>query len=270
MSEKNRPLQQLSSNSISAKELARSLGLVKKGPSSSDRQKCRAKEMKQRQYFSYLIVLDFESTCWKDKKMNYAPEIIEFPAVLLNTNSGEIESEFHMYVQPQEHTKLIDFCKELTGITQAQVDGGVPIGTCLMLFGHWLQEMKDKRGFKFPCENGQKQDQENNTDHWIKWCTFVTWSDWDLGTCLKNECNRKQLRTPHSMRSWIDLRATYRNFYCRKPQGLAGALQDLGIKFSGREHSGLDDARNTARLAWRMISDGCVMQITKSLDGVCT
>ena len=44
--------------------------------------------------------------------------IVEFPTVLLNTNSGEIESEFHMYVQPQEHTKLSDFCKELTGITQ--------------------------------------------------------------------------------------------------------------------------------------------------------
>ena len=44
--------------------------------------------------------------------------IVEFPAVLLNTNSGEIESEFHMYVQPQEDTKLSDFCKELTGITQ--------------------------------------------------------------------------------------------------------------------------------------------------------
>ena len=39
--------------------------------------------------------------------------------------------------------------------------------------------------------------------------------DWDLGTCLKNECNRKQLRTPHSMRSWIDLRATYR-VSCKK------------------------------------------------------
>ena len=33
---------------------------------------------------------------------------------------------------------------------------------------------------------------------------------------------------------------------------------------------GLDDARNTARLAWRMVSDGCVMQITKSTDGVIT
>lgn len=43
---------------------------------------------------------------------------VEFPAVLLNTSSGEIESEFHRYVQPQEHTKLSEFCKELTGITQ--------------------------------------------------------------------------------------------------------------------------------------------------------
>lgn len=32
--------------------------------------------------------------------------------------------------------------------------------------------------------------------------------------------------------------------------------------------SGLDDSRNTARLAWRMICDGCVMKITKSLDKV--
>ena len=31
---------------------------------------------------------------------------------------------------------------------------------------------------------------------------------------------------------------------------------------------GLHDARNTARLAWQMISDGCVMQITKSLQTV--
>ena len=34
--------------------------------------------------------------------------------------------------------------------------------------------------------------------------------------------------------------------------------------------SGLDDARNTARLAWRLICDGSIMQITKSIDGVNT
>ena len=31
---------------------------------------------------------------------------------------------------------------------------------------------------------------------------------------------------------------------------------------------GLDDARNTARLAWHMMKDGCVMQITKTLASV--
>jgi len=195
---------------------------------------------------------------------------VEFPAVLLNTSTGELESEFHMFVQPSEHRKLSEFCTELTGITQTQVDEGVPIGTCLMLFGRWLQEIGDKKGFKFPCDEVQKKDQKQHIESSAKWCTFVTWSDWDLGTCLKNECYRKQLRMPHPLRSWIDLRATYKTFYSRKPQGLAGALQDLGIKFSGREHSGLDDARNTARLAWRMVSDGCVMQITKSIDGVIT
>ena len=35
------------------------------------------------QYFAYLIVLDFESTCWKDKKMNYGPEISKLKTKIL-------------------------------------------------------------------------------------------------------------------------------------------------------------------------------------------
>ncbi|XP_015681728.1 ERI1 exoribonuclease 2 [Protobothrops mucrosquamatus] len=92
------------------------------------------------------------------------------------------------------------------------------------------------------------------------------YADWDLGICLHYECKRKQLRKPDILNSWIDLRATYKNFYSRRPQGLNGALKDVGILFQGREHSGLDDSRNTARLAWKMIRDGCVMKITKSID----
>ena len=62
----------------------------------------------------------------------------------------------------------------------------------------------------------------------------------------------------------------FQSFYGRKPHGLSGALEDLGIHFSGRQHSGLDDARNTAKLTWKMIQDGCVMKVTKCLDGVGT
>ena len=43
---------------------------------------------------------------------------VEFPAVLLNTGNGEIEEEFHYYVQPSENPILSEFCKKLTGITQ--------------------------------------------------------------------------------------------------------------------------------------------------------
>ncbi|NXP24631.1 ERI2 exoribonuclease, partial [Scytalopus superciliaris] len=211
------------------------------------------------QRFAFLIVLDFEATCWGDGERRGA-EIIEFPAVLLNTSTGEIESEFHTYVQPQEHPILSKFCTELTGITQNQVDEGVPLNICLSQFMKWIQKIQKEKKIIFST------DTESNFTSEAKACTFVTWTDWDLGVCLQYECKRKQLRKPDILNSWIDLKATYRAYYNRKPKGLNGALQDLGIAFVGREHSGLDDSRNTARLAWRLICDGCVLKVTKSLD----
>ncbi|NWT18853.1 ERI2 exoribonuclease, partial [Vireo altiloquus] len=184
----------------------------------------------------------------------------EFPAVLLNTSTGEIESEFHMYVQPQENPILSEFCTGLTGITQNQVDEGVPLNICLSQFLKWIEKIQKEKKIIFTTDS-----QCNSTSE-AKACAFVTWTDWDLGVCLHYECKRKQLRKPEILNSWIDLKATYRAFYNRKPKGLNGALQDLGIAFEGREHSGLDDSRNTARLAWRLICDGCVLKVTKSLD----
>ncbi|NWS05453.1 ERI2 exoribonuclease, partial [Motacilla alba] len=185
---------------------------------------------------------------------------VEFPAVLLNTSTGAIESEFHMYVQPQEHPILSKFCTELTGITQNQVDQGVPLNICLSQFLKWIKKIQKEKKIVFST------DSQSNSTLEAKACAFVTWTDWDLGVCLHYECKRKQLRKPDILNSWIDLKATYRTFYNRKPKGLNGALQDLGIAFEGREHSGLDDSRNTARLAWRLICDGCVLKVTKSLD----
>ncbi|XP_068100909.1 ERI1 exoribonuclease 2 isoform X2 [Hyperolius riggenbachi] len=246
---------------MSTKQLAKELGLIRRSSKLSVNNR-NGSSPKSRQFFQYLIIIDFESTCWKDIK-HYGQEIIEFPAVLLNTSSGEIESEFHTYVQPQEHPILSNFCTELTGISQQQVDDGVPLKICLSQFSNWIQKLQNDKGIIFPSvlPNQATSDQ--------KICAFVTWSDWDLGVCLLYECKRKQLRKPDILNSWIDLRLTYKLFYNRKPKGLNGALQDVGIEFSGREHSGLDDSRNTARLAWRMICDGCVMKITKSLDKLC-
>ncbi|TRY86150.1 hypothetical protein DNTS_030209 [Danionella cerebrum] len=185
--------------------------------------------------------------------------VIEFPAVLLNVSSGAIEAEFHSFVQPQERPTLSLFCTELTGISQDQVDSAPPLQVCLSRFSRWLQRLQDERGVAFDSSSSVSSHHP---------CAFVTWSDWDLGVCLLYECKRKQLRVPPALGCWIDLRATYRLFYNRKPKGLRGALLDLGIEFSGREHSGLVDARNTALLAWRMICDGCVMTLTRSMKRV--
>ncbi|XP_072022118.1 ERI1 exoribonuclease 2-like [Amphiura filiformis] len=239
----------------STKELARKLGLLRKRSCTSQQSRDLKKAGRTCQMFSYLVVIDFESTCWKDKK-NVGQEIIEFPAVLLNTSTGEVESEFHTYVLPEENPILSDFCTEFTGITQAQVESGPPVRVCLSQFSRWLRKLEVEKGIAY---NTTQDDSK-------KLCTFVTWSDWDLAICLHYECRRKQLVKPPALTSWIDLRATYKNYYQRKPQGLHGALQDVGIEFSGRQHSGLDDSRNTAKLAWRMICDGCVMKITRTMQ----
>ncbi|MBN3287413.1 PARN ribonuclease, partial [Polyodon spathula] len=235
------------------------LGLIRRRSGASS--PCTLKRSGAEQFFSYLIVIDFESTCWREKN-HYGQEIIEFPAVLLNTTNGQIDSEFQTYVQPQEHPTLSEFCTELTGIKQSQVEAGVPLRICLSQFSRWLQKLQQEKNVVFVT------DLSGLCAPSAKPCAFVTWSDWDLGVCLQYECKRKQLRKPPVLNRWIDLRATYKLFYNRMPKGLSGALQDLGIEFCGREHSGLDDARNTASLAWRMITDGCVMKVTKSLDRV--
>ena len=56
--------------------------------------------------------------------------------------------------------------------------------------------------------------------------------------CLQYECRRKQIRKPLYFDQWIDLRIVYKQFYDRKPSGLCGSLEDLGIPFTGREHCG--------------------------------
>ncbi|CAI9735367.1 ERI1 exoribonuclease 2-like [Octopus vulgaris] len=209
----------------STKELARELGFLRKRLLTSPANK-KVKRHKIKQTFDYLIVMDFESTCWSDTKLK-PQEIIEFPAVLLNTSTGIIVAEFQQYVMPEECPTLSKFCQELTGISQHQVDNGVPLRLCLKIFKDWLKKLSREKGIKF---SPIQEDQSGLT-------TFVTWSDWDLSLCLRNECRRKQLWKPVELNQWIDLRATYKNFYSRKPNGLNGALQELGISFQGRQHS---------------------------------
>ncbi|XP_054089582.1 ERI1 exoribonuclease 2 isoform X2 [Zeugodacus cucurbitae] len=210
------------------------------------------------QRYKYLICIDFEATCWVDQ----APpqwresEVIEFPAILVNMQTGKVEAEFHKYVMPIESPKLSAYCTELTGIKQQQVDNGIPLQTAIMMFQEWLRKELRARNLQLP-----KMSKDKMTGN----CAFVSWTDWDFGICLTKECQRKRLKKPSYFNQWIDLRAIYRAWYKYKPLNFADAISHVGLAFEGRQHSGLDDARNLAALAYKMACDGAPLAITKDL-----
>ena len=237
------------------KELALELGLVH-NPTNH-----RPDYPKKRvQIFDYFIIIDFESTCWENKENQpHKNEIIEFPAVLMNAVNGEIEDTFHHYVMPTKGWNLSDFCKKLTGISQETVNNSSPLGAIMRLFSKWVDKLKTEKDIEINSSEIIDAGE-------IKTATYITWSDWDLGTMLNHECRQKGIYKASHFNRWNDLRATYRTFYNTRPQGLNGALSERGIMFSGRQHSGIDDAKNTARLAFKMITDGCCIRVTKDLS----
>lgn len=81
-----------------------------------------------------------------------------------------------------ESPKLSDFCIKFTGITQETIDKcSVPLRIGLILFGKWLKESIDKYELVLP---------KTNAKYPLGTTAFLTWSDWDLGTCLAKECER--------------------------------------------------------------------------------
>ncbi|ESR39696.1 hypothetical protein CICLE_v10027071mg, partial [Citrus x clementina] len=180
------------------------------------------------QGFEYYVVIDFEATC--DKERNLHPQgIIEFPSVVVSGVTGDIIACFQTYVRPTFDPLLTDFCKELTGIQQHQVDNGVTLGEALYFHDKWLLQM----GL-------------SNTNF-----SVVAWSDWDCQVMLESECRIKKIQKPAYFNRWINLRVP-----------ISKAVE---LVWHGRAHWGLDDSINMARFLAVIMQRGFKFSITKSL-----
>ncbi|KAJ4841598.1 hypothetical protein Tsubulata_045781 [Turnera subulata] len=194
------------------------------------------------QDFQYFVVIDFEATC--DKEKNPHPqEIIEFPSVIVSSVTGQLEACFQTYVRPTCNQLLSDFCKDLTGIQQIQVDRGVTLSEALLRHDKWLE----KKGIK-------------NTNFAV-----VTWSNWDCRVMLESECRFKKIRKPPYFNRWINLKVPFREIYGGARCNLKEAVEMAGLAWQGRAHCGLDDAKNTARLLALLMRRGIKFSITNSL-----
>src|SRR6185436_2442801 len=84
------------------------------------------------------VIVDLEATCWENTRNTDRMEIIEIGAVLLLSTLNEPVSEFNRFVRPVVETKLSDFCKRLTSITQSDVDGADTFWTAFHEFLDWI------------------------------------------------------------------------------------------------------------------------------------
>lgn len=196
------------------------------------------------QEFDYVVVIDFEATCDKNMANLKPQEIIEFPSVLVDCRQLTLGDSFQTYVRPVHHPILTDFCTHLTGIQQEQVDKGMLLAEAIFWHDKWLEQ------------NGIKD----------KNFAILIWSDWDCKIMLDSECKSKGLDKPQYFNRWINLKALFQGAFNGRKCNLRKAVEVSGLRWMGRAHCGLDDAKNTARLALELMRRGTILKVTGSLE----
>ncbi|KAM3938427.1 3'-5' exoribonuclease 1 [Leptodactylus fuscus] len=208
--------------------------------------KQKLKEPSDSSYYDYICVIDFEATCEDSNTPDYIHEIIEFPIVLINTKTLEIEDTFQRYVRPEMKPQLSEFCINLTGITQEIVDKADTFPVVLQSVVDWMRQKELGTKFKY---------------------AILTDGSWDMCKFLNMQCRISRIKFPRFAKKWINIRKCYGNFYKvpRNQTKLTIMLEKLGMRYDGRLHCGLDDSKNIARIAIRMLQDGCELRVNERM-----
>jgi len=167
------------------------------------------------------IVFDLEATC-EENDRQFPNEIIEIGAVKVKeTAEGKMEviDEFMTFARPQIRRELTKFCKDLTSITQEQVDTAPSFEEAVETFKEWIEIEEDY--------------------------LLCSWGHYDR-TQFK-----KDLRKIRANDKWVERHISLKHQYADitgKLIGVKGALRKEGLKFEGTHHRGIDDARNIAKI----------------------
>ncbi|MQM24652.1 3'-5' exonuclease [Glycomyces albidus] len=175
-----------------------------------------------------LNVVDVEATCWEGQPPAGAlSEIIEIGLTVVDLAARERISKHRILVRPRR-SRVSEFCTELTGLTQAEVDTGVEYAeACRILTA---EHRADSR-------------------------PWASWGDYDRKQ-FERQCKATGTRYPFGSRhANVKLRFTEARGLKRRP-GMAEALAIAGLPLEGRHHSGADDAWNIAALVLGLVETG--------------
>ncbi|KAI6109877.1 ribonuclease H-like domain-containing protein [Pisolithus sp. B1] len=216
-----------------------------------------------KQPYDAFLVLDVEATCLQGAGFDWPNEIIEWPVCLLRwkdrSSKGmasqlEVVDEFRSFVKPTWRPQLSNFCTELTGITQTQVNLAPTFPMVLKMFARFLAQ----HGLIDP-KNGRVLQR-------ICWCSD---GPFDIRDFVVKQCFISKIPMPLWLRGdvldvrrlvsgWVATHDPFDGQQARTRLTTAHHFRSLNIphqlrvlglgQFQGREHCGMDDTRNIARV----------------------
>jgi inhibitor of KinA sporulation pathway (predicted exonuclease) len=179
-----------------------------------------------------LNVIDVEATCWDGQPPPGAVhEIIEIGLTVVDLSAGRRVSKHRVLVRPVR-SAVSEFCTELTGLTQAEVQQGVTFAeACRILVAEYGA--------------GERP--------------WASWGDYDR-LQFDRQCQADGPAYPFGRpaeRGHTNAKAVFTEAYgLRRRPGMDQALQIAGLPLEGRHHSGEDDAWNIAALVLDLAGRG--------------
>lgn len=171
------------------------------------------------------VLYDLEATCW-EKYSSQKMETIEIGAYLLDTRYFTVVDKFHSFVKPILNPVLSDYCKELTKITQENIDTAENFPTVYSKFVSWASQV------------GVRSEQPI--------ALLASWGCYDYGQLIKDCMLHKikfQFKHEH-----INVKGMFSDFTGSGMVGLNEALALRQMNFEGQPHNAIDDVRNTYRI----------------------
>ncbi|UZW12884.1 exonuclease domain-containing protein [Clostridium pasteurianum] len=171
-----------------------------------------------------IIFFDIEMNCNDGKKVKTMWEAVSIGAVKVSAN-GEIHDTFYSLIKPSKQSILSDRCKEITGLSQNDIDGAVGLKGAMSNFSGWVGD---------------------------KPTIFVSWGKEDIKV-LKKDDKYNGFRLPiisRMRKKYIDFQKEFCHYYLNSKDmtSLIRALAMFNLNFEGAQHNALDDTINLVNI----------------------
>ncbi|MBG9588774.1 3'-5' exonuclease [Cytobacillus firmus] len=170
-----------------------------------------------------LVFFDFEMLCSKSGMLFEDMEAIRLGAVKVDVESGKVTG-FDRFIRPQKNSPLSTFCKELTGISDSDLEKADDFPEVFKDFLFWVGGVKKAR--------------------------FFSWSSSDI-LRLKADASRHNLpqaTIEKITKRYVDFQAIFTKRASRTAASVEKALSFYELSFIGEPHHPMYDAYNTLRI----------------------